>query len=149
MRPTILVFIILILSHLPTFVKAEERLAGEVEKLYSCSMNKSETLTISTQKIESEWHLILEIKNFLGDQREFQNLRVSKYVQYGNSKIFVIDNGRSGYLLLRAEENHIPTDADHSTVLVQVDNYLFNQQHSALYTEGHLRTLDLCHPSLN
>lgn len=149
MKPIMLVFIILILSHLPPTVKAQDTQPGDLQKLYTCSMNKSESLMISLQKQDGELHLILDIKNFLGTQRELLNLRVSKYVQYGNSKIMVVDQGRSGYLLLRAEENHVPTEVDHSTVLVQMDNYLFGQEHSSMYTEGHLRTLDLCQPIRN
>lgn len=149
MKPIMLVFIILILSHLPPIAKAQESHSVDIQKLYTCSMNKSESLMISLQKQEGDSHLILDIKNFLGTQRELLNLRVSKFVQYGNSKIIIVDQGRSGYLLLRAEENHVPTEIDHSTVLVQMDNYLFGQEQSALYTQGQLRTLDLCHPTRN
>jgi hypothetical protein len=65
-------------------------------------------------------------------------------VRYGHTTMITADQGRSGYLFVRAQENIKPL-ADGSTVLIHLDNNLFNADPSVLFTKGELQLLPMCH----
>lgn len=79
--------------------------AGERTKLYSCLINKSNSINIVEELGAPEGRrIVLERQNFLDDEGQpFVTLTHATVTTYGNVFMVLQDNGRSGYAFFRVE----------------------------------------------
>ncbi len=134
---------------LPVFAKSDgPGNMSEVKPLFSCMLNKSETLEVYENKVDGNYQLTLETRNFLENLGEGYMINLSKSkiqsLDFGNTMMFTYNVGRSGYLFLRIEKNSKPHPEDVGNITVLMDNSLFNERDHALYTGGKLVALSDC-----